>query len=97
MPEPSGILMPATGSGTHNFAGGCHREHDPSSELNIQVVQPLIDANTRLARSDLPNFNDPNHSERFVALLHEHYPTWREARAELNALPLASENWPTSP
>jgi predicted metal-dependent hydrolase len=35
----------------------------------------------------------PTHSERFVALMTKHYPSWREARAELNALPLASEEW----
>ena len=29
------------------------------------------------------------HGERFIALLQRHYPTWREARAELNELPLA--------
>jgi type I restriction enzyme M protein len=28
--------------------------------INTQVIQPLIDANTRLARSDFPDFNDPN-------------------------------------
>lgn len=32
----------------------------------------------------------PKHDERFVALMDEHYPRWREARAELNALPLAT-------
>ena len=26
----------------------------------------------------------PNHGPRFVALMNEHYPSWREARAELN-------------
>lgn len=29
-------------------------------KINTQVIQPLIDANSRLARSDFPNFNDPN-------------------------------------
>ena len=33
----------------------------------------------------------PTHSERFVALLDMHYPGWREARAELNDLPLSAE------
>ena len=28
--------------------------------INTQVIQPLIDANERLARSDFPDFNDPN-------------------------------------
>ena len=35
----------------------------------------------------------PTHSERFVALLDAQYPTWREARAELNELPLTAEVW----
>jgi type I restriction enzyme M protein len=29
-------------------------------KINTQVIQQLIDANTRLARSDFPDFNDPN-------------------------------------
>jgi predicted metal-dependent hydrolase len=36
---------------------------------------------------------EPTHSERFVAILEEHCPTWREARAELNELPLTAEVW----
>ena len=36
---------------------------------------------------------EPTHSERFVALMTKHYPGWREARAELNELPLAAEAW----
>jgi type I restriction enzyme M protein len=28
--------------------------------VNTQVIQPLVDANTRLARSDFPDFDDPN-------------------------------------
>ena len=37
---------------------------------------------------------EPTHSERFVALLERRYPAWREARAELNELPLASRPRP---
>jgi type I restriction enzyme M protein len=29
-------------------------------KINTQIIQPLIDANSRLARSDFPDFNDPN-------------------------------------
>jgi hypothetical protein len=36
---------------------------------------------------------EPTHSDRFMALLREHYPTWSEARAELNELPLTAEVW----
>jgi len=33
---------------------------DIGDKINTQVIQPLIDANSRLARSDFPNFNDPD-------------------------------------
>jgi type I restriction enzyme M protein len=33
---------------------------DIGNKINIQIIQPLIDANSRLARSDFPDFNDPN-------------------------------------
>jgi hypothetical protein len=33
---------------------------DIGNLINTQVIQPLIDANTRLARSDFPDFNDSN-------------------------------------
>ena len=36
---------------------------------------------------------EPTHSERFLKLLSKHYPAWREARAELNELPLGAEEW----
>jgi type I restriction enzyme M protein len=33
---------------------------DIGDKINTQIIQPLIDVNTRLARSDFPDFNDPN-------------------------------------
>jgi type I restriction enzyme M protein len=33
---------------------------DIGNLINTQVIQPLIDANSRLARSDFPDFNDTN-------------------------------------
>lgn len=33
---------------------------DIGDRINTQIIQPLIDANSRLARSDFPDFNDPN-------------------------------------
>jgi type I restriction enzyme M protein len=32
---------------------------DIGDRINTEIIQPLIDANSRLARSDFPNFNDP--------------------------------------
>jgi type I restriction enzyme M protein len=33
---------------------------DIGDKINTQVIQPLIEANEKLARSDFPDFNDPN-------------------------------------
>jgi len=33
---------------------------DIGDKVNTQIIQALIDANARLARSDFPDFNDPN-------------------------------------
>ena len=42
---------------------------------------------------EMAHLIEPTHSDRFIAILEEHYPSWREARAELNELPLAAEVW----
>jgi len=33
---------------------------DIGDKINTQIIRPLIENNSRLARSDFPNFNDPN-------------------------------------
>ena len=33
---------------------------DIGDRINTEIIRPLIDANARLARSDFPDFNDPN-------------------------------------
>ncbi|WP_042974151.1 type I restriction-modification system subunit M [Burkholderia sp. AU4i] len=33
---------------------------DIGDKINTTIIQPLIDSNARLARSDFPDFNDPN-------------------------------------
>ena len=35
-------------------------DSDIGNKINIQVIQPLIDHNAQLARTDFPDFNDPN-------------------------------------
>lgn len=35
-------------------------KNDIGDKINTQVIAPLVQANTRLARSDFPDFNDPN-------------------------------------
>ena len=46
---------------------------------------------------EMAHLLEPTHSDRFLGILDEHYPFWREARAELNELPLATHGRGTLP
>ena len=61
--------------------------------LNTELVKKPKDLLEYVIVHELAHLREPTHNERFIALLDEHYPAWREARAELNALPLSAEVW----
>lgn len=61
--------------------------------LNTELVKKPKDLLEYVVVHEMVHLRVPTHSERFVELLSEHYPGWREARAELNALPLGDEGW----
>lgn len=61
--------------------------------LNTELVKKPKDLLEYVIVHEMAHLLEPTHSERFVRLLTEHYPTWREARAELNELPLTAEKW----
>ena len=61
--------------------------------LNTELVKKPKDLLEYVIVHELIHLLEPTHSERFVMLLSKHYPTWREARAELNELPLSAEVW----
>lgn len=67
--------------------------------LNTELVKKPRDLLEYVVVHEMLHLIEPTHSERFVALLTQHYPSWREARAELNALPLGAVDWllPASP
>ncbi|NJM40314.1 MAG: M48 family metallopeptidase [Anaerolineae bacterium] len=72
--------------------GSCnHRARN--IRLNTELVKKPKDLLEYVVVHELLHLIEPTHSERFVALLGRHYPTWREARAELNDLPLSAEVW----
>ncbi|WP_293371189.1 SprT family zinc-dependent metalloprotease [Nevskia sp.] len=62
--------------------------------LNTELVKKPRDLVSYVVLHEMAHLIEPDHGERFVALLQQHYPAWREARAELNALPLSAETWP---
>ena len=61
--------------------------------LNTELAKKPKDLLEYVVVHEMLHLIEPTHSERFVALLSRHYPTWTEARAQLNALPLAAESW----
>jgi predicted metal-dependent hydrolase len=61
--------------------------------LNTELVKKPRDLLEYVVVHEMVHLLEPKHSERFVALMTEHYPFWRAARTELNELPLAAERW----
>ena len=65
--------------------------------LTIGIVGRLVkkprDLLEYVVVHEMVHLLEPTHNERFVNILADHYPTWREARNELNDLPLAAVDW----
>ena len=72
--------------------GGCNHRAG-NIRLNTELVKKPKDLVEYVVVHEMLHLIEPSHNERFTTLLDEHYPTWREARAELNALPLGAETW----
>ena len=72
--------------------GSCN--HDAGHiRLNTELVKKPKDLLEYVVVHEMAHLLEPTHNERFIAILQDHYPTWREARAELNELPLGAEVW----
>jgi hypothetical protein len=72
--------------------GGCNPRRR-NIRLNTELVKKPKDLLEYVVLHEMVHLIEPKHSERFLALMTKYYPTWREARAELNELPLAAEVW----
>jgi predicted metal-dependent hydrolase len=72
--------------------GGCNHRA-AHIRINTELVKKPKDLLEYVVVHEMIHLIEPKHSERFLTLMTEHYPTWREARAELNELPLAADVW----
>jgi hypothetical protein len=72
--------------------GGCNRRAG-HIRLNTELVKKPKDLLEYIIVHEMVHLLEPTHSARFTEILDRHYPTWREARAELNELPLSAESW----
>jgi predicted metal-dependent hydrolase len=72
--------------------GGCnHRSRN--IRLNTELVKKPKDLVEYVVVHEMLHLISPTHDEQFLALLSKHWPSWREARAELNELPLGAAVW----
>ena len=61
--------------------------------LNTELVKKPKDLLEYVVAHEMVHLIEPTHSDRFIGILDKHYPSWREARAELNELPLTAVVW----
>ncbi|MHC2400959.1 putative metal-dependent hydrolase [Bradyrhizobium barranii subsp. barranii] len=61
--------------------------------LNTELVKKPKDLLEYVIVHEMVHLIEPTHSDRFISILEKNYPSWREARAELNELPLTAEAW----
>lgn len=72
--------------------GSCnHRAR--TIRLNTELVKKPKDLLEYVVVHEMLHLLEKTHNDRFMAMLDRHYPTWREARGELNELPLTAEVW----
>jgi predicted metal-dependent hydrolase len=72
--------------------GSCnHRAR--TIRLNTELVKKPRDLLEYVVVHEMLHLIEPTHSERFLALISTYFPQWREARAELNELPLGATPW----
>lgn len=69
--------------------GSCNHR-TKNIRLNTELVKKPKDLLEYVIVHELVHLLEPNHSDRFMAILDMHYPTWREARIELNEFPLSA-------
>lgn len=69
--------------------GGCNPSNH-NIRLNTELVKKPKDLLEYVVVHEMAHLITSSHSGSFVDVLDSHYPTWREARMELNALPLSA-------
>ena len=69
--------------------GSCNHA-EGNIRLNTELVKKPKDLLEYVIVHEMAHLIEPTHNNRFIAILNEYYPGWREARAELNELPLTT-------
>ncbi len=72
--------------------GSCNHKSG-NIRLNTELVKKPKDLVEYVIIHEMAHLIEPTHNETFVTLLNKFYPNWREARIELNELPLGHVEW----
>ncbi len=72
--------------------GSCNRESG-HIWFNVELAKKHPDSLEYIAIHEMTHHLERNHGERFTKLMDSFLPTWRSRRDQLNAAPLAKENW----
>jgi len=72
--------------------GGCNHR-TATIRLNTELVKKPRDLLEYVVVHEMIHLIAPTHGDQFTTLMTEHFPSWREARVELNELPLAAAVW----
>jgi predicted metal-dependent hydrolase len=72
--------------------GSCNHQRG-HVRLNTELVKKPKDLLEYVLVHEMVHLIEPTHSERFITILDKNYPSWRDARKELNELPLGAESW----
>ncbi len=73
--------------------GGCNHRTG-TIRLNTELVKKPKDLLDYVVVHEMVHLIEPTHGNRFVETLSKQYPGWREARRDLNELPLGDVQWP---
>lgn len=61
--------------------------------LNAELAKKPLACVEYIVVHELVHLLEPSHGDRFVALMDEHLPDWRQRRVLLNSSPLAHDSW----
>jgi predicted metal-dependent hydrolase len=61
--------------------------------LNLELAKKPAQCLEYIIVHELVHLIERRHNDRFMSIMDKHLPHWRLLRAELNAAPLAHENW----
>jgi predicted metal-dependent hydrolase len=72
--------------------GSCNHNAQ-NIRLNTELVKKPKDLVEYVIVHEMVHLLVPTHNDHFIALMNKYYPNWREARLELNELPLGHVEW----